>query len=582
MLIQGQHKRMSSRFIGISLVLLAIVAIGCVISIFYFHPSRVKYPSLTFSKALTKPSIIQNGGFYENPVVVFLHADDPNVIIYYTLDGTVPGLSSMIYKHPIIVYNEESTGDDLSQIPTSPRWKPPIGKVPGAAILRAIAVDKNNNRSAELVRTFFIGRKQPSLPVIALTVNPKDFFGYKSGIYVLGKSYGDKDNYARKNVSLDLPWWEYPSNYLSRGDNSERKIHIELFDNNGNPGFNEDAGARINGNATRGYAQKSLRICFREKYGNAALTYDLFDEKQQHTYNTFLLRNSGNDWDKTMFRDGLMQSLMKNSHVDIQKNRDAIVYLNGEYWGIHNIRERFDEHYVANKYHIPVDSFAILELNGIVSYGKKNDPDEFKDLLSFVKTHDLSNAQDYAYVCSKIDVQSFTDFLIANIYFCNSDWPSNNVKFWHYKAAQNVETPNPRDGRWRWMLYDMDWGFGYNSMSTPDANLLQRAKTVGSVGVLFSALIKNKAFTTQFIDRYKHFMTTEFAPDHLLHKIDSAQTAMKPVIRDHINRWRVIGTYKDWRNNVDVMRDFARRRRAFQVQQLNDFFGLKGSDAIIL
>ena len=113
-----------------------------------------------------------------------------------------------------------------------------------------------------------------------------------------------------------------------------------------------------------------MRIGFDKKYGTGQLNYKLFTNDDITNFNSFLLRNSGNDWDKTMFRDAFMQALMKNTNVDIQDYRPSIVFINGEYWGIHNIRERFDEYYLANKYRLSPDSVTILELSGKLLRGK--------------------------------------------------------------------------------------------------------------------------------------------------------------------------------------------------------------------
>jgi hypothetical protein len=580
--IQNRQRNYSSGFKVSVLLLLSGIVISIYLSVYFLGGSDKSSDAvrLKYSAEINTPGCSVNSGFYSTSLTVSLSAT-PGLIIYYTLDGSAPDLNSEVYEHPLLIDNKSIMTESLSMIPTSPRWKPPLEEPYKANVIRAIAVDGKNRKSGELVRTFFTGGKEYSFPVIELTVNVKDFFGYKNGIYVLGKSYGDKDNYIRKNIPLNLPWWEYPSNYLMRGMDSEREAHLEFFEPEGHPGFTANAGVRINGNATRGYAQKSLRISFRKKYGAGQLKYDLFSEGKERIYNSFILRNSGNDWDKTMFRDGLMQSLMKDAHVEIQKDRPSIVFINGEYWGIHNIRERFDENYLVNKYDLPADSIVILELNGNVSYGKKSDRQEFMNLLDFIKTNDLFDAKNYEYVCSRIDIESFTDFLIANIYFCNSDWPNNNVKFWHYRTVSHVRD-SVRDGRWRWMLYDMDWGFGYNSMSTPETNLLPKAKATGSVGVLFSGLIKNEQFRAQFLSRYRQLMNTVYSPDYLLTKIDSVQNLMAPEISDHIKRWRVIGTYNDWLDNIEVLKKFARERRKFQSEQLNAFFNLKPEERISL
>ncbi len=396
---------------------------------------KVEKIDFVYSAKIESPQCVSNGGFYTEPIFVKLEPTSPNQKIYYTLDGTKPSSLSAIYTHPFLIDEKIDVPNHLSLIPTSPRWMPPIDNVFKGTVLRAIVVDENNFKSREFVKTFFIdkkGNKRYSLPVVCFTIDEKDFFGYKTGIYVLGKSYGDKDNYIRKNIPLTLPWWSYPSNYLMRGSDAERDANIEFYETNGTLAFQSDVGVRINGNNTRGYAQKSLRVSFNRKNGLKQLNYQLFPNYDLKEFNSFILRNSGNDWDKTMFRDAFMQSLMKNSKLDIQEYQPIVVFINGEYWGIHNLRERFDENYIANKYKINRDSIAILELGGSISYGSKQDETEFKTLLNFVKSNNLSEEKNYEYVKTKIDIENFMDFIIANVYFCNSDWPNNNVKFWRY------------------------------------------------------------------------------------------------------------------------------------------------------
>lgn len=567
--IQRSSYRLSLRFklqLGLFLLSLMLLLIWLVYLNKGVAKSEIK---LKYSDQLVVPHSSVRGGFYPGPLLVDLHIDQPDCKIYYTLDGTRPDLNATLYTHPIVVDGIAPPSTVLTMIPSSPRWKPSLSDHPGALIIRAIAVNDRYQRSAEWVNSFFIAHVG-SFPVISLVVDPDDLFGYEDGIYVLGKSYGDKDNYLRKNIRLDLPWWEYPSNYLLRGADAERPAYVQFFEPDGKLGFESPVGVRINGNATRGYAQKSLRVSFDRKNGPQQLNYDLFRKDGVHKFRNFILRNSGNDWDKTMFRDGLMQSLMKGSAVDIQEDRPSVVFINGEYWGIHNIRERFDENYIANKYGLPVDSIVLLELGGNVSYGKKSDNQDFLDLLDFMRSHDLSQSPNYDLVCSKIEITSFIDFLIPNLYFCNSDWPNNNVRFWKYKGKTRMEDSlSARNGKWRWMLYDMDWGMGYNSASTSDQNLLPKATQRGSVGVIFSALLKNAEFRSEFNSRFHYWMDGSFASNALLAKIDSVQRVMDPEIKAHIDRWRVIGTYNDWLENVEVMRDFVRKRGPIQEEQLN-------------
>lgn len=566
------NKKLSLKLKAVMALFIFVGVIAFLFSL-KFSGKKKELPDLNFLKDLKAPECNSPGGFYKNNFNVKLTSSDSDTKIYYTLDGSEPSLKSAIYTEPIVIKDRTEERNYLSAIPTSPRWKPPVDNVFKGTILRAITVDEKNNKSAELIRSFFVnenGRERYSMPVISITVNEKDLFGFNKGIYVLGKTYTDKDNYIKKNIPLELPWWEYPSNYLLRGNDAERPAHVEFYETSNALGFEANVGIRINGNATRGFAQKSLRICFREKYGKMDLNYDLFPSNPVKKFNSFILRNSGNDWDKTMFRDAFMQSLMKFTSVDIQDYRPSIVFINGEYWGIHNIRERFDENYLSNKYHISVDSLTILELGGGLVHGKKGEEDQFAKLLAFVKANDLSKQENYDYLKSKIDLESLSDFVIANVYFCNSDWPNNNVKFWRFNG-ENCDARGIRDGRWRWMLYDTDWGFGYSSKNSFELNLLDKAQKIGSIGVIFGGLIKNRSFKKEFIDRFQFHLDNTFNTDTLIKKIDQFASELKPGMEEHISRWRVMGSYNNWLGNVNELKEFAKNRHDIQIQQLNEF-----------
>lgn len=565
-------KQKNSLPVRLAMVLVFLLACAAfVLSVKYAGKNKNDTSVLSFDQNISAPKSNTFGGFYPKATTVSLQALG-TYKIYYTLDGSEPSMSSEAYSEPLFIQDRTSELAVLSVIPTSPRWKPPVGDMFKGTVLRAICVnEKQQSKSKELIRTFFIKEKKYTLPVIALTVNVSDFFGYKNGIYVMGKNYEDKRDYLRKNLPLNLNWWEYPSNYLKRGSNAERPAHIEFYESNGTLAFEDNVGVRINGNATRGFSQKSLRICFDQKYGTPELKYPLFPECKTQTFRNFVLRNSGNDWNKTMFRDAFMQSLME-PYLDVQAYRPSLVFINGEYWGIHNIRERSDEHYLAAKYAIPSDSLIILEFGGDVFYGKKQDNSEFKELLEYTRINDMTQAHNYQYIVNKIDVNSFMDFIISNVYFCNSDWPNNNVKFWRFRSAESGgDSLGARDGRWRWMLYDTDWGFGYTGANAIQLNLLEKAKRYGSVGALFSGLLKNKEFIESFRTRFQFHLKNTFEQEALIAKIDRFESVLAPEMQEHIDRWREIGSYNNWEKQVQELRVFARDRPDIQLKQLDDF-----------
>jgi hypothetical protein len=146
------------------------------------------------------------------------------------------------------------------------------------------------------------------------------------------------------------------------------------------------------------------------------------------------------------------------------------------------------------------------------------------------------------------------------------------VKFWRYKNDKTgMDSLGVKDGRWRWMLYDTDWGFGYTGNDAFHLNLLEKARKIGSVGVIFDGLLKNKTFQEDFRRRFEYHLNTTFEKGRVLKTIDQFQKSLDPEIAEHIDRWRAIGSYENWKSYVQELREFAIKRPDVQMQQLNKF-----------
>ena len=147
-----------------------------------------------------------------------------------------------------------------------------------------------------------------------------------------------------------------------------------------------------------------------------------------------------------MMRDVLLTSLMEDSNLDIQAYRSVASYLNGEYWGLYNIREKINEHYLASLHNLDPDEINIVELNGEVIHG---DNEAYLNMVSFVSNNSLSSSENYQQIADQIDIDNYIQYQVAQIYYDNRDWPGNNIKFWQ-----------PTGGKWRWILFDTDFGAG--------------------------------------------------------------------------------------------------------------------------
>ncbi len=383
---------------------------------------------------LIPPVFSHRGGYYDKPFELVLEAEKKDAKIYYTLDGSEPTRSDLIYDAPITVQSRRGEALVLAGIQEmSPRWTPPNGEIFKATVIRARVFDEDgNNSSPTVTHTFIVDEtKRYTLPVISLTTNSDYFFDYDYGIYVMGRTY---DEYFNPNP--DLNPWERTANYKLYGEEWERPIHIEFFDVNGDLGFSQNASVRIHGVTSRERPQKSLRIYAQDANSqNETINYELFPGLTNpitgdpvNSFKTIVLRNGGSDWASTLFRDAFMQSLVSHTLINTQAQRPVIVLLNGEYWGIYNMRERVDEYYLESYYDLDPNDIVLLEGNGVLNIGSVGDERHYFDMIAFIKANDITEEDNYAYVQTLMDVDNYIDYQIAEIYFNNTNWPHTNIK----------------------------------------------------------------------------------------------------------------------------------------------------------
>ena len=473
------------------------------------------------------------GGFYNSAVQVAISADFPTAKIYYTLDGALPNESSAIYTEPILINNSTT--------------------------IRANCIQPGALAGSTATNTYIIGQ-QYDLPVISLAVNPPDLWDWNTGIYVLGP-----------NASTETP--NFGANFWQ---DWEKPVHVEFFEPNGNLGFALDAGLKIYGGWSRARPQKPLALFARSKYGSSEIDYQIFPDLPIDKFETLVLRISGNDREYTLFRDALMQQLVRGTQIDIQAYRPAVIYLNGEYWGIQNIREKINEHYIAAHFEVDPDNIDLLEnRNGVIC----GDAQDYDALFAFIENNNLATSANYAYVTTKIDIENFIDYQVAEIYFDNTDWPGNNLKFWRERSAS---------GRWRWIMFDTDFGFGLYNASGYQNNTLEFATATNGPDwpnpdwstLFLRKLLENVTFRRKFINRFADFLNTRFLPSYVYAQIDSFQNLIAGEMPRHYARWKdsyYWGSLNGWYNQIEVLKSFARLRPAYMIEHLKSKFGLAGT-----
>jgi hypothetical protein len=463
--------------------------------------SGMNYLGLVQNEPLFSPL----GGIFQAPVMVTLQNLFPGEL-RYTTDGTEPTTSSPLYLAPIAI---DTTTILRARIFQGDQIRP------GRTITHSYFIDTHGT----------IG----SLPVVSLVSEPENFWGAEKGIYV--------QNFK--------PEWEIP-------------VNIELFENDGSDraGFNLPAGTKVNGLYSWQLPQKMLGIYFRKRYGAGSLDYPLFPDKKAVKYDSFALRASGNDWSRTLFRDALLQNATQlTTDVDIQGYRPCVVYINGRYMGIHNIRSKVDADFIVNE-QLPGDTqIDMIENEKVVEEGSLDAYNQFKALYS----SDLSVQSNYDAVAQAMDIPLFMDYMSTELYGGNSS-VGHNVMAW--KPVN--------DGKWKWILIDLD-----RSLFDPDEYLTDFF--LGKSVYPFPALMKNNGFATQLGRRLADHLMTTFNPQRMDGYIDSYADRIRDELPRHIQRWEgTSSSYGDpipsvsyWETSMTRMKTFAYQR---PVILLNDFF----------
>ncbi|HMN96522.1 MAG TPA: CotH kinase family protein [Phycisphaerales bacterium] len=511
-------------------------------------------------------------GFHLAGFELALSCPDPLAEIRWTSDGSEPTESSTLYAGPIGVASragEPNVHALVQQSPPEGYAGPPEEEIFKITVLRARAFRPGHLPSPPETASFIVDPAGPgrfTLPVVSLTTDPEHLFGYETGIYVPGAIYD-------ANFNPNQIWWARPANYLMTGDAWERPAHVEFFEPDGTLGFSSRVGLRMSGGSTRAFHRKALRIHFRSEYGRSELVYPLFGADGPDRFKRLVLRSSGNDWWSTQFRDALAHRLVRETGIDTQEWRPAILFVDGEYWGLTNIRERLDRHHLAINYGVDPDNIDLLVNNATAEEG---DAAAYQAMMAFIAAADMTLDENLEVVESMMDIDDFITYYAVQIYYSNTDWPQNNVRFWRERVP---------GARWRWLLYDVDFGFGFNLGATPHIyNALARvaATDMGWANALFRALLENESFRHRFINRSADLMNTVFRSAAVMGGVDDAAATLEPEMEEHIIRWNAPSSIEAWESRVAVARTFGELRRWYNRLHHVSVFGLPGWTSVTI
>ncbi|KAA3624152.1 MAG: T9SS C-terminal target domain-containing protein [Bacteroidetes bacterium] len=515
-----------------------------------------------------------DGGFFDQPFHLEIISDFNNETyeVRYSLNGDVPTMESPLYTEEILIQDRSGEPNLLSDIPctpdysdwteepTYPGWHAPDKKVAKGTVVRAALFMEGERISNVFTKSFFVfpdGFQRYSIPVISMVGETDGFFSEETGIYVPGIHLED-DN---------IVW---SGNYYQQGEDWERLVNIEYFVE-GEKVIDQPAGLRIHGGKTRSAAQKTLKLFARSEYGKKRFNFPLFIQKEQDSYKRLLFRTSMGAWGHSLLNDSYIHQASKGLNFDIQEYQPVIVFINGEYWGVHELREKIDRYKIADDHGLDPDSIQIYASWGEVLEGQPdNDFFEFRD--EYLMQHDITDPGVYAYVESKLDVDNFIDYFFVECYFHNRDWPANNLKMWRSPQLDN---------RWRWLFFDLDGTLGADQVSKENlVELLSDVPYNNSSSewptIIIRTLIQNEDFKQKFINRGRQILMDYFQPDKMLTILGNMKSAYEPELSEHFDRWGNWLSVPEWHANVDKeVVQFVIQRPCEIESQMMDYFGIE-------
>lgn len=494
---------------------------------FFSYTPGKKNTGESLKNVLPNPSFSKSSTYVKKGDKVSISASDGE--IRYTTDGSTPTEKSELYKEPISVKN--------------------------TTVLRARCFKNGYVPSDTISATYLVGRKS-SLDVVFLTTDSKNLYDYNTGIWADGPGYTDEFPHVGANYWKD---WERP-------------VTFEFMTGDGQSQVSFDAGISVFGQFSRAISQKSVAIKLRDKYGPKEICYPFFDDNDTNVFSSLVLRNSGQDFSYAHLRDAFCSQVIKGSiDVDFMDYKPVVCYINGEYHGIYDLREKIDEDYLENHHGVDSNTVDLIKGNNIINSGSI---DEYRKLINYIKTHDVTDKKVYKYICSQIDIDELISYWMCESFFTNTD--TGNIRFYKDKT---------KNSKWRWIFFDADWAL---FPSTYQLNYINNYLNPVGHGVsnafsttIMTNLIKNKDFRKRLIEIHAEHLKTTFDTKRMLKIYDSMVDEIDEEMEHHTKRWSTL-SYDSWKKNTATLRSIIEKKRSIFIDDMIESFDLSNDEIALI
>lgn len=539
---------------------------------------------------LEEPVFSRASGFYEDAFALSLYSPEGEKI-YYTLDGSEPTADSLLYKEPVWIADnsrDENRYASRTDLAPSKDYTPDF-LVDKAVVVRAVCYNPVTDRiSGTVTETFFVGyggkAEYDSLAVMSLVAEPADLFDAETGNYGNGAKYaayladgGMQDGEVLDHfvdVNGETRYRYMASNAFNDGREWERKASLTYFDEGHDCCFTQTVGIRISGNSTRSAPQKSLNLFARDIYSDTdVIPYAFFDDGI--CFDSVKIRNGGGNGEGVKFLDAFLEEAAGiRDTVSIQRAKPCAVFLNGEYWGIYSIRERYNEEFLAARYGLEPNDIMLIKAGNAITRSEET-MEAYQYMQAVVTECDLTYDDTYALAKELLDIQSLIDYCCINLYLDNRDVAFGyNTALWRTTQEGTAYS----DGKWRFMLYDMD------ECIHEDSNTWENWMEDNALfnEPVLKSLLDNEEFRQQFCITFMDMANFVFSYERM-HAMLAEWSSVygTQVVKDHQRFYDSAYGPEDFLAQTAQIDAFFAKRPSFAMESLARSFQLTGEPGCI-